>query len=78
MAESISMELFSYNITVTLSLPPDTDTPGFAIEELTKPLETKLIGQTAGLLKPEDVANKLFEDALVRIYRLNIYIYIYN
>ncbi|XP_033224468.1 3-ketodihydrosphingosine reductase [Belonocnema kinseyi] len=64
LAESISMELFPYNISVTLSLPPDTDTPGFATEELTKPLETKLIGKTAGLFKSEDVANKLFKDAL--------------
>ena len=55
---------------MTLSLPPDTDTPGFATEELTKPLETKLIGQTGGLLKPEDVAKKLFEDALVSIWKI--------
>lgn len=65
MAESISMELAPYNISVTLSLPPDTDTPGFAIEELSKPLETKLISETSALVSPEVVANKLFKDALV-------------
>ncbi|XP_053975699.1 3-ketodihydrosphingosine reductase-like [Hylaeus volcanicus] len=64
LAESISMELAPYNISVTLSLPPDTDTPGFAIEELSKPLETKLISESGDLVSPEVVANKLFKDAL--------------
>ncbi|XP_076629392.1 3-ketodihydrosphingosine reductase isoform X2 [Colletes latitarsis] len=64
LAESIAMELAPYNISVTLSLPPDTDTPGFAIEELSKPLETKLISETSSLVNPEVVANKLFKDAL--------------
>ncbi|XP_076179188.1 3-ketodihydrosphingosine reductase [Ptiloglossa arizonensis] len=64
LAESICMELAPYNISVTLSLPPDTDTPGFAIETLSKPLETKLISETISLVSPEVVANKLFKDAL--------------
>ncbi|KZC10134.1 PREDICTED: 3-ketodihydrosphingosine reductase [Dufourea novaeangliae] len=64
LAESISMELAPYNISVTLCLPPDTDTPGFAIEELTKPLETKLISETTSLVSPGVVADKLFRDAL--------------
>nr|XP_031836713.1 3-ketodihydrosphingosine reductase [Nomia melanderi]XP_031836714.1 3-ketodihydrosphingosine reductase [Nomia melanderi]XP_031836715.1 3-ketodihydrosphingosine reductase [Nomia melanderi] len=64
LAESISMELKPYNISTTLCLPPDTDTPGFAIENLTKPLETKLISETSALVSPEVVANKLFQDAL--------------
>ncbi|XP_072747996.1 3-ketodihydrosphingosine reductase [Anoplolepis gracilipes] len=64
LAESIAMELRPYNISVTLSLPPDTDTPGFAIEELSKPLETKLISQTSKLVNPDVVADKLFKDAL--------------
>lgn len=59
------MELAPYNISVTLSLPPDTNTPGFAIEELSKPLETKLISSTSSLVSPELVADKLFKDALV-------------
>ncbi|EFN64432.1 3-ketodihydrosphingosine reductase [Camponotus floridanus] len=64
LAESIAMELRPYNISVTLSLPPDTDTPGFAVEELSKPLETKLISQSSGLVKPDVVAEQLFKDAL--------------
>ncbi|XP_017761187.1 PREDICTED: 3-ketodihydrosphingosine reductase [Eufriesea mexicana] len=64
LAESISMEVAPYNISVTLSLPPDTDTPGFAIEELSKPLETKLISETSSLVSPKVVAKGLFKDAL--------------
>lgn len=70
------MELKPYNISVTLCLPPDTDTPGFAIEELTKPLETKLISETSNLVSPEVVANKLFKDALVSKLIAMSYIYI--
>ncbi|CAD1477804.1 unnamed protein product [Heterotrigona itama] len=65
LAESISMELAPYNISVTLSAPPDTDTPGFAVEELSKPLETKLISETSDLVSPEIVAERLFKDALI-------------
>jgi 3-dehydrosphinganine reductase len=54
-----------YNISVTLCLPPDTDTPGFANEEKTKPMETRLISQSSGLVAPEVVAKQLMKDALV-------------
>lgn len=59
------MEVRPYGISVTLCLPPDTDTPGFAIEELSKPQETKVLSQMAKLVQPEVVAEKAFEDALV-------------
>jgi 3-dehydrosphinganine reductase len=35
-AEVLQMELKPYNILVTLSFPPDTDTPGLATENLSK------------------------------------------
>lgn len=44
-----------------------TDTPGFENENLTKPDETKIISAGAGLSKPEDVANKIVHDSLVRV-----------
>lgn len=65
LAESLAMELQPYGISVTLSLPPDTDTPGYAVEELSKPKETKAISQMANLVQPEAVAEKTLEDALV-------------
>lgn len=64
LAEVLRMECEPYNISVTIALPPDTDTPGFAIEERNKPRETKLISQAAGLFQPEMVAAQLVKDAL--------------
>lgn len=66
LAESLSMELKPHNISVTLCMPQDTDTPGYAIEELTKPVETKAITKMGKLIQPEVVAEKAFEDALAR------------
>ncbi|PSN33671.1 3-ketodihydrosphingosine reductase [Blattella germanica] len=71
LAEALHMEAKPYNISVTLSLPPDTDTPGFANEEKTKPMETRLISQSAGLVSPDHVAKQLVKDALVgRFYSI--------
>ncbi|KAJ9594242.1 hypothetical protein L9F63_014331, partial [Diploptera punctata] len=64
LAEALHMEAKPYNISVTLCLPPDTDTPGFANEEKSKPMETRLISQTAGLVPPQVVAKKLIDDTL--------------
>jgi 3-dehydrosphinganine reductase len=52
-------------MSVTLALPPDTDTPGFAIEEKGKLEETRLISNSAGLFQSETVAKQLIDDALV-------------
>lgn len=66
LAESLEMELRPYGVSVTLALPPDTDTPGFEIENQRKPEETKLLSESGGLFQPEQVANKILSDALVR------------
>nr|UVW99772.1 3-dehydrosphinganine reductase [Nephotettix cincticeps] len=63
-AECLDMEVRSYGVKVTLCMPPDTDTPGFAEEEKNKPLETKLISQSGGLVSPDVVAAHLINDAL--------------
>lgn len=41
-----------------------TDTPGLAVENQTKPEETKIISGTAGLAKPEVVGKQILEDSL--------------
>ncbi|KAJ8303312.1 hypothetical protein KUTeg_019708 [Tegillarca granosa] len=64
LGEALQMEVKPYNIYVTLAFPPDTDTPGFALEQETKVKETSLISETAGLLSPNDVAQKVIEDSL--------------
>jgi 3-dehydrosphinganine reductase len=58
-------KLKPYNLTVTVSFPPDTDTPGFAEENKNKPEETRLISETAGLFSPETVAKVLLDHSLV-------------
>lgn len=62
------MELVGTNVRLTLAFPPDTDTPGFANEELTKLKETKLISGSAGLSSPEYVGRKIVHDSLVRFF----------
>ncbi|XP_059420100.1 3-ketodihydrosphingosine reductase [Carassius carassius] len=64
LAEALQMEMKPYNIYVTVAYPPDTDTPGFAEENKTKPLETKLISETSGVCQPEQVAKVLLKDAV--------------
>ena len=59
LAESLQMELARDNIYVTVAYPPDTDTPGLAEENRTKPIETQLINGTSGVLSAEEVAKKI-------------------
>jgi len=64
LAESLQMEVKPYNIHVTLSFPPDTDTPGYQEENKQKPRETTLISEAAGLFQPDKVASTLLHDAI--------------
>ncbi|KAF1383829.1 hypothetical protein PFLUV_G00135880, partial [Perca fluviatilis] len=64
LAESLQMEIKPYNIYVTVAYPPDTETPGLAEENKTKPLETKLISETSGVCQPDQVAKIIVRDAV--------------
>jgi short-subunit dehydrogenase len=61
LSEALRSELKRYNIAVSVLCPPDTDTPGFAEENKTKPPETKAISATANVMKPENVAKALLK-----------------
>lgn len=61
-----------YGVKVTIAYPPDTDTPGFAVEEKGKPKETSLISESGGLYQPSVVAKQILNDALVIYYNLFI------
>uniref|UniRef100_T1HQ05 3-dehydrosphinganine reductase n=1 Tax=Rhodnius prolixus TaxID=13249 RepID=T1HQ05_RHOPR len=63
-AEALNMEVRNHGVQVTVAYPPDTDTPGFAEEEKSKPQETRLISQTSGLWKPDEVAKRILNDSL--------------
>jgi short-subunit dehydrogenase len=58
-SEALRSELKLYNIFVSVLCPPDTDTPGFQTENMTKPEETKEISKSAKLISPEQVAASL-------------------
>lgn len=60
-SEALRSELKPHGITVSVLCPPDTDTPGFKTENLTKPEETRVISASAKVQSPAAVA-----DALVR------------
>uniref|UniRef100_A0AAQ5ZAK0 3-ketodihydrosphingosine reductase n=1 Tax=Amphiprion ocellaris TaxID=80972 RepID=A0AAQ5ZAK0_AMPOC len=65
--EEVEVDRFKikpYNIYVTVAYPPDTDTPGLAEENKTKPLETRLISETSGVCQPDQVAKIVVRDAV--------------
>ncbi len=61
LSEALRSELKRYNIDVLILCPPDTQTPGFEVENQTKPIETKAISQGAGILGPDQVAKELIK-----------------
>jgi len=61
LSETLRMELRQYNIRISVLCPPDTDTPGYELENRTKPPETWAIGETAKLIEPEVVARALLK-----------------
>jgi short-subunit dehydrogenase len=61
LSECLRNEMKPYGIKVSVLCPPDTDTPGFVRENLSKPEETKAISGNAGLMSPEQVAQALIK-----------------
>jgi len=59
-SEALRSELRPHGIGVSVLCPPDTDTPGFAVENRTKPDETKAISEGARLMSSDAVAQALF------------------
>jgi short-subunit dehydrogenase len=56
LSEALKSELERYNIKVAVLCPPDTDTPGYELENQTKPAETLAISANAKLMSAEEVA----------------------
>ena len=61
LSEALRQELRPCGISVSVLCPPDTDTPGLAAEDLTKPAETKAVSVAARLMQPDDVARALLK-----------------
>jgi 3-dehydrosphinganine reductase len=58
-AEALRAEAKRWGVGVSIVYPPDTETPGFAAEERTKPPETRRIGEGGGRLSAEMVARAI-------------------
>ena len=58
-SEALKRELEGLGVGVSVLCPPDTDTPGLAEENLTKPPETLAISESACLLSADKVATAL-------------------
>ena len=61
-SEALRSELKKYHISVSVLCPPDTDTPGYAVENATKPIETKAVSGNAKLLHPGFVAQVVLKE----------------
>uniref|UniRef100_M4B3A7 3-dehydrosphinganine reductase n=1 Tax=Hyaloperonospora arabidopsidis (strain Emoy2) TaxID=559515 RepID=M4B3A7_HYAAE len=59
LAESLRNELKLYGIRVSIFYPGNIDSPGYVLENRTKPAETKTIEGVSALVQPEDVAQSL-------------------
>ncbi len=60
-SEALRSELRGHGIAVSVLCPPDTDTPGFATENTTKPEETREISKSAKILPADEVARQLIK-----------------
>ena len=64
LSEVLRNEYKAYNVKVSVIFPPDTDTYGLHEEAKTRPEELNIISERAGLLQPEEVAEKILKDVL--------------
>jgi 3-dehydrosphinganine reductase len=64
LTEVLRHELKPYDIHFSILYPPDTDTPGFEIENRTKPKETAMLSESAKLMSAEQVAEAFVDGVL--------------
>jgi 3-dehydrosphinganine reductase len=78
-AECVHMELLQQksknknNVHIQMAFPPDVDTPGFARENLTKPIETQLISAAAGLAHPNVIGARMYREATRTHPKFHVY-----
>ncbi|MDY6874955.1 MAG: SDR family oxidoreductase [Chloroflexota bacterium] len=60
-SDALRAELKPHGVHVSVVFPPDTDTPQLHYENQFKPLETRRLASSAGLLKPEQVAQAVIK-----------------
>jgi 3-dehydrosphinganine reductase len=65
------MEVKPYNIFISLSYPPDTDTPGYQEEMLSKPTLTKKISESGSVFSAVSVAESIVDGAQNHVYTIS-------
>jgi len=70
LAQSLSQELLSYNIWISLCYPPDTDTPMLREENTYKPEIARIISESGGLVSPDSVATRIIDGLLCYRFRI--------
>jgi len=70
LTEALRHELKPYNISFSVLYPPDTDTPGFEVENRTKPRECALMSANVKLLSAQEVAEAFVEGIIKRRYAI--------
>lgn len=71
LAEVLRHELRPSGIGISVLYPPDTDTPGMVNENKTKPPETAIMSESAGMLSPEQVAHTFVEGILAKKFSIH-------
>ena len=64
-ADCLRQDLLQHGVKVWVLFPPDTDTPMFTAENVSKPAETKALSGSIKVLSPEVVVNA-FMGAIAR------------
>jgi 3-dehydrosphinganine reductase len=70
LTETLRHELKPYNIRFSVLYPPDTDTPGFQMENESKPPECAMISEKVKLLSAPKVAEVFVEGILKKKYAI--------
>jgi short-subunit dehydrogenase len=63
-SEALRQELATSGVSVHVLCPPDTHTPGYEVENRTKPEETRAISANAKPMKPQAVAEAMLKGIL--------------
>ena len=71
LADTLRNELASFAVNIHIAYPANMQTPGFEIEQQTKPKETKNIEASDTIYDPQDVARSILRSMALKEY--NIY-----
>lgn len=71
LAEALQMELKPYGIYVSVTYPPDTDTPGYEVEMETKPSLTKKLSESGSVFLPNEVAVDMINQSTIGYFGIS-------